>query len=214
MQLANVNAFAKPFEMKRQQSTFSYDASSPDYGLPFFQQNQDQQAASPSTPAPSFSGGIGGQIYEGLKKRGLPSHVAEAFVHNMKDESGLRPDINEIEPLVKGSRGGFGLYQLTGPRRRQYEAFAQSRGVDVGDVDAQLDFLTHELDTTEKRAAKRILGASTTGAAAAAIVNDFLRPAEQHRKRRTAKYLALDGGAEPSNNQPFGFDQLTAMLGI
>ncbi len=48
-----------------------------------------------------------------------------AFVMNFKDESGLDPGINEANPIVPGSRGGYGLYQLTGPRRKAYEAFAQ-----------------------------------------------------------------------------------------
>jgi len=37
--------------------------------------------------------------------------------------------------LVPGSRGGFGLYQLTGMRLDAYESFAASRGVDPSDVD-------------------------------------------------------------------------------
>ena len=36
-------------------------------------------------------------------------HVADGFVMNFKDESGLNPGINEQNPIVPGSRGGFGL---------------------------------------------------------------------------------------------------------
>jgi len=71
----------------------------------------------------------------------------------MKVESRLDPGINEINPLVKGSRGGYGLLQWTGPRRRQFEAFAQQRGVNPSDWNTQLDFLSYELGTTESRAA-------------------------------------------------------------
>lgn len=70
---------------------------------------------------------------------------------NFQDESGLNPGINERNPLVPGSRGGFGLYQLTGPRRRAYEQFANQRGVAPFDIDAQLDFMMTELQGPESR---------------------------------------------------------------
>jgi hypothetical protein len=129
------------------------------------------------------------QLVAGLVQRGMPLHIAQGFVTNFKDESGLNPGINEIAPIVPGSRGGYGLYQLTGPRRRQYESWAADQGMDLADPNAQLDFLMLELNTTEKRAWDRIQRAGTAGEAAAAIVNDFLRPAESHRASRESRYL-------------------------
>jgi len=114
---------------------------------------------------------------------------------NMKDESGLDAGINEISPIVKGSRGGFGLYQLTGPRRRAFESFAGQRGVALDDADAQLDFLMYELDGPEARAARSILSTSTAGEAGAAIVRKFLRPLQSHQDRRAARYLRNGGGS-------------------
>ena len=140
------------------------------------------------------------EIRDGLIRRGLPAHVADGFVMNMQDESGLNPGINEAAPVVPGSRGGFGLYQLTGPRRTAYEQFASQRGVLPDDVDAQLDFLMEELRGTERRAAESIMATSDAGQAAAAILNDFLRPAEEHRRRREASYLGQD-----TNNVLTGF---------
>ncbi len=150
---------------------------------------------SPSVSAPT--GDMAGRIRSGLIERGLPEHVADGFVLNMQDESGLNPGINEISPVVPGSRGGFGLYQLTGPRRVAYEQFAAQRGVDPADVDAQLDFLVHELQGPESAAARSIFAAQDTPTAAAAILNDFLRPAEEHRASRERRYL---GGAQPSTD--------------
>ena len=129
------------------------------------------------------------QLVAGLVQRGMPLHIAQGFVTNFKDESGLNPGINEIAPLVPGSRGGYGLYQLTGPRRRQYEAWAAEKGFDLADPNAQLDFLMLELNTTEKAAWDKIQRAGTSGEAAAAIVNSFLRPAESHRASRASRYL-------------------------
>ena len=127
-------------------------------------------------------------IRQGLLSRGLSPHVAEGFLMNFQDESGLNPGINEIAPTVPGSRGGFGLYQLTGPRRVEYEAYAKARGVDPSDVDAQLDFMMQELETTERGTAEALQGTTTAGDAASVIVNRFLRPAEEHRASRTARY--------------------------
>lgn len=143
-------------------------------------------------------------IKAGLVARGLPEHIADGFVMNMKDESGLNPGINEIAPLVPGSRGGFGLYQLTGPRRRAYEAFAAERGVPVDDVDAQLDFLMSELQGPEAAAWSKISGAQNAGEAGAAIVNHFLRPAEEHRTARAAEYLGQGGDAPAAPGMDIG----------
>lgn len=141
-------------------------------------------------------------IVKGLMDRGLPQHIAEGFAMNMKDESGLNPGINEVDPIVEGSRGGYGLYQLTGPRRRQYESFAQERGTDFSDPEAQLDFLMWELENTERGAAKSIFETETAGEAGAAIVNKFLRPAEEYRAQRASKYLGGGAKANPPPPRP------------
>ena len=68
---------------------------------------------------------MGPEYYiNGLIQRGMPDHIAKGFVANYMAESRLDPGVNEEAPTVAGSRGGFGLYQLIGPRRRQYEAYA------------------------------------------------------------------------------------------
>jgi hypothetical protein len=130
------------------------------------------------------------EIKQGLVDRGMSPQIADAFVMNFQDESGLNPGINEKAPLVAGSRGGFGLAQWTGPRRRALEAFAADRGASPSDTGTQLDFLMSELNGPEKAAWAKIQGADTTGGAAAAIVNNFLRPAESHRAARESRYLA------------------------
>lgn len=160
---------------------------------------QPQQPSQPAPPSPGADA-----IRQGLLQRGLPEHVADAFILNFRDESGLNPGINEAKPLVPGSRGGFGLAQWTGPRRQALEAFAAQRGAPVSDPNVQMDFLVEELRGPEARAAQSILSAPDVGTAAAAIVNDFLRPAEEHRARRAAQYMggqpSMAGGGAPSSN--------------
>lgn len=167
-------------------------------------------------PASMPTGDMAGTVRAGLISRGLPEHVADAFVLNMQDESGLNPGINEAAPTVPGSRGGYGLYQLTGPRRRAYEAYAQGQGIPLDSVDGQLDFLMSELQGPEAAAAKAIFAAPDTGSAAAAIVNQFLRPAEEHRARREASYLG--GASMPPSNQVAqaggGSPDIAALIGL
>lgn len=145
-------------------------------------------AVATGTPASVPTGDMAGTIRQGLINRGLAPHLADAAILNFQDESGLNPGINEKNPIVAGSRGGYGLYQLTGPRRREYEAFAAQRGVSPDDVDAQLDFFMGELAGSEAAAGKKFLSAPDTATAAQVLVNDFLRPAPEHRQARLAKY--------------------------
>lgn len=133
-------------------------------------------------------------VYQGLLSRGLPDPIAQGFLANFAVESGFDPGINEIKPLVPGSRGGFGLAQWTGPRRRQLESFASERGKPVNDLDLQLDFLMHELGSTEKRAAEAIMAAQSPEEATRLISNKFLRPGIPHMDRR----LAALGGDVPA----------------
>jgi len=148
-----------------------------------------QSAARPQAGTRSQVRG-GDDLRQGLIDRGLEPHVADGFVMNFRDESGLDAGINERVPLVPGSRGGFGLYQLTGPRRVDYEAFADSRGVPYSDTDAQLDFLMIELEGSESSAASKIFATETSGEAGAAIVNHFLRPSPEYRRKRASRYLS------------------------
>lgn len=142
-----------------------------------------------------------GYVFSGLVSRGIPPHIAEGITMNLRDESGLNPGINEAAPVVPGSRGGYGLAQWTGPRRKALEAAAAQRGVSVDDPDFQLDFLVGELQGPERQAWDRVVQTSTAGDAAAAFATNFLRPAKEHLERRVASYTgggnALRGSTEP-----------------
>ena len=155
----------------------------------------NQDIADEAMTAIGQGGGLdAATIRAGLIERGLPEHIADGFVMNFQDESGLNPGINERAPIVPGSRGGFGLAQWTGPRRRALEAFAQQRGLPVSDANLQMDFLMTELQGPESKAWQAISAAPDAGQAGAAIVNNFLRPAEQHRASREARYT----GGQPT----------------
>lgn len=127
--------------------------------------------------------------YDGLIARGMPAHIAEGFVMNFQDESGGRLDITEGQANVHGTFGK-GLYQLTGDRRDAFEARYGANGYTL---DNQLDWLMHELETSERGARDSIYATGTAGEAGASIVSNFLRPAEEHRAERANRYINSSG---------------------
>ena len=135
-------------------------------------------------------------IYQGLLKRGFSPEEAQASILNFKDESGLNPVITEGAPNVHGTRGQ-GLYQLTDTgngigRRTDYLNFVKQNGYqNPWDIDSQLDFFKWETDNTEKAAWDRVRSAQGVGAKASAMVENFLRPAKEHRITRQNKYMSL-----------------------
>lgn len=136
-------------------------------------------------------------VVAGLERRGIPRTAAIGLAGNFAVESGFNPGINEISPVVPGSRGGYGLAQWTGPRRKQFEAFARSQGRALDDLDTQLDFTVWELQNTEKAAARDILSAATPEEAARAVSERFLRPGIPHLERRIAQAQQI-AGAPPT----------------
>ncbi|PLP58257.1 hypothetical protein CYK37_15190 [Mesorhizobium loti] len=130
-------------------------------------------------------------IRQGLIDRRMPSQAADAFMMNIQSENDtFNPGRNEDKPVVHGSRGGFGLLQWTGRRRRDLEKFAADRGVVASDLDTQLDFLASELNAPGySRTYEKILAAPDTGRAAAVVVDKFLNPAAEHKALRMQQYL-------------------------
>lgn len=134
------------------------------------------------------------EIYNYLLEQGLPEHVALAVMDSYQSESGMDPGINEIKPLVEGSRGGRGLYQLTGPRRKEYEA---EYGTDYAWKD-QVDFMLKEGATTEKKAWDQVLASPDRKSAVKAMTTKFLRPAVDNSDHR---YGSWDGTGSIAANQ-------------
>ena len=125
-------------------------------------------------------------LAKGLEARGFTQPAAQGAVMAMNDESGLNPSVNEVSPLVPGSRGGFGLNQWTGPRRVALEKFAADTGRDVRDPQVQLDFMAQEMAGPEASAGRSVMSAATPQDAAIKMTTDYLRPADP--TARVAKY--------------------------
>ena len=91
-----------------------------------------------------------------MKDFNLTKEQASGIVGNLGHESaGLHAGINEGKPLVAGSRGGYGLAQWTGPRRKDLEKFAKDNELPLDSVETQYKFLKKEL--TENKGFRRIL---------------------------------------------------------
>ncbi len=159
------------------------------------------------------------EIVAGLVARGIPEHIATGIATRMRAESGLNPGINEIKPVVPGSRGGWGLNQWTGPRRTAFERFADARGVKYDDLGAQLDFTKWELDNTESAAWKALQATKTPDEAARVYMEKFLRPGVTHADMRRSpeppsKMPAAATGVFPqTNTAPLTWGDRAGILG-
>lgn len=137
----------------------------------------------PTTGEPSD---IGNRLMVDLQRDlKLTKAQAAGFVGNLAHESSNFKTLQEVSPLVKGSRGGFGYAQWTGPRRRQFEAYAKERGLDPTSYDANYGFLIHELTNSSEGAVLDALRQAGDAQSAAEIVSTkFLRPGIPHMKSR------------------------------
>lgn len=127
-----------------------------------------------------------------MRDLGLEDHIAAGIVGNLQHESGNFKSLQEKNPLVKGSRGGFGWAQWTGPRRKAFEKWAKERNLDVTSDAANYGFLLHELTQTgEKKVLKALQRTKTAEEAAEIFSNVFLRPGIPHMssRKRFAKKL-------------------------
>ena len=77
---------------------------------------------------------------------------AAAIVGNAARETGDFKYCTELKPTVPGSKGGINLFQWTGPRRRDFEAYAKRNGLDPCAWSTGYKFFFYETQNTwEKR---------------------------------------------------------------
>lgn len=126
--------------------------------------------AFPETGPAASSGDMAARIRDRLVRvHGFAPHAAQAVAGHAQAESAGRPD-------ASGDAGtAIGLFQWRGERARQLETYAASRGVNWKDTDTQIDFVVHELKTTERYAGLQLAGAVDVESAVAAFMH-FERP--------------------------------------
>ena len=142
---------------------------------------------------PPQGGGTAEEIFQAeLMASGLPEHVVHGIMMNGKDESNFDPN------AVGDNGAALGILQWNGPRKRALEEFAASVGGSPTDPKIQAQFTIAELNGSEKAALDAMMATNSAGEAGAVFVNQFERPAEEHRARREASYLGAGGGAPPA----------------
>ncbi len=125
----------------------------------------------------------------------LTTEQAAGVVGNLDYETGGFKFMQEIKPIVPGSKGGFGFAQWTGPRRVAFEEYAAANKLDVSSYEANYGFLKHELENTaEGNIMDDLRSTDSASAAATLFSNEFLRPkAEtaniQGRSLRAMRYV-------------------------
>lgn len=118
---------------------------------------------------------------------------AAAAFGNAGHESLGFTKLQEMNPTVKGSRGGYGWFQWTGSRRKAFEAYCTSGGLDAATPTANISFLAHELETSERATVAKVHAAVGLEAKTKAFEMAFERPGIAHTDKRLqwAK-IALD----------------------
>lgn len=115
---------------------------------------------------------------------------AAAIMGNAGHESGGLMKLQEIEPTVEGSRGGWGWFQWTGPRRRAFEAWAKANRLDAAGYAANLGYLIFELRGPEKAAVKATKAARGLQAKVETFERTFERAGVKHYPSRL-KYAQM-----------------------
>lgn len=126
-----------------------------------------------------------------------------AVLGNIGGETGGFKLMQEVKPLVPGSRGGYGWCQWTGPRRRAFEAWCKEQRLSVDSDAANYGFLRHELKTSERKAIAAVAAAGTLEAKTIAFERSFERAGIPHhesriRWARLALKAYLEQGKKPA----------------
>ena len=114
--------------------------------------------------------------------------------------------LQEIEPTVKGSAGGYGWFQWTGPRRRAFEAYCKRNKLDPASPDANYKYVFVELKGSEKGALAKLKAAKTLETKTVAFEKAFERAGVKAYAKRQAwarlALLALRASPLPTEKPP------------
>ena len=139
-----------------------------------------------------------------MREFGLADWRAAAIAGNAGHESGGFTIMQEAKPTVPGSRGGYGWFQWTGPRRRAYEAWCAGKNLDGASYEANVGFVIAELRGPEKAALAALRQAATFEAAVIAFERAYERAGVKHddRRLRWARIALEEYRARKPNPKP------------
>lgn len=114
----------------------------------------------------------------------LQAFQAAGIVGALAVETGNFRYMQELNPIVKGSRGGIGYSQWTGPRRLAFEAWAGPE-VDLTTYEVNYGFLKEELEGEYASVVDRVRDTDTVREATNVFMRRYLRPHKNHRALST-----------------------------
>lgn len=109
----------------------------------------------------------------------LADFQAAGIVGNLARETGNFRFLRELNPVVRGSRGGIGYAQWTGPRHDDFLAFAG--GADLMSYEVNYAFLIEELEGPYARVLDRVRETETLSEATEVFMLGYLAPHPSYR---------------------------------
>ena len=125
---------------------------------------------------------------------GLEDFQAAAIVGNLDQETGGFKFMQELDPTVKGSKGGYGFAQWTGPRRKAFETWASQNNLDISSYDANFGFLVHEIQNNDYfiKVMEKLSKTKNIDEATEVFSKGYLKPGipkMNQRKKKSRLYL-------------------------
>lgn len=111
-----------------------------------------------------------------MRDLALTDVQAAGLLGNLGHETDGFRLLQEVAPVVPGSRGGWGLAQWTGPRRVAMEAWCRAQGLDPASEAANEGYLRLELTTVESEALAALKRTTTLEEATESFCRHFERP--------------------------------------
>ena len=142
-----------------------------------------------------------------MKDFGLTKLQASAMAGNLGWESDNFKGMQEYNPIVKGSKGGYGFAQWTGPRREMFEEWSKSNNLDPSSYDANYGFLKFELSNSNDEIGNmgvntidQLKKSNDLNEATSIVMNTYLKPKIPHEDKRQSRSQSVFDLFESDNN--------------
>lgn len=124
-----------------------------------------------------------------MRDLNLTKEQAAGVVGNLGAETGGFKHLQELNPTVKGSKGGLGWAQWTGmtkgnPRRKEFEQYSASQGLSTDSYAANYGNLVRELKGSHKGALNDLRQQSTVEGSTMSFLNKFEKAGIPHSQAR------------------------------
>ncbi len=163
-----------------------YGLVSSDVNVPYYKYTANNMSGGETGSISSLSGSsTQAKVWNNLKARGLTDAQVAGIMGNIERESGFKTNAKEVGGT------GIGLVQWSFARANNLKAYAKSRGKAWTDLQTQLDFLWHELNTSEIAALNALKKATSVTSASNIFQQKFERAgvvAQGQRNAAAKKY--------------------------